>query len=201
MDLAFKLLAAKFTATSSEIDLGSTNVDNVSDLLLLAGIERHVADSDIQVTATTDDGDVYRLQEDQPLNLSERLSGNLAIKAELSGSEQLSPVLYPGIQIAKGNLTETADYVSRAFTSGEDSTVKVTFEAIIGGDATVDVFAEINGDWQAVNFVGATPVEESWQEYSYKLEDISTPNVRVKLVLSGNAQSRPRVRQLRALTI
>ncbi|MCJ8270878.1 MAG: hypothetical protein MJK04_15935, partial [Psychrosphaera sp.] len=201
VDLAFELLAARYTATTHQISLGNATLSQVSDLLLLAGIERTVADSDIQITATTQDGDVYRLQEDRPLNLSTRLTGALALNAELRGNEQFSPVLYPGIQLAKGQLIETADYISRAFPSGNDSTVKVTFEAIIPGQARVDVFVEIDDQWQALDFADSIAVEGGWQELNYKLENISTPTVRVKLVLSGSAQSRPRVRQLRAITI
>lgn len=201
IDLAFKLLAARYTATSHQVPLGSAGVDDVSDLLLLAGIERTVADSDIQITATTDDGNVYRLQEDRPLNLPTRLSGSLELQAELRGSEQFSPVIYPGIQLAKGQMATTADYISRAFPSGDDSTLKVTFEAIVQGQANVTVFGEIEGQWQALDYIDSTPVEGGWQEISYQLENISTDLVRVKLVLSGNAQNRPRVRQLRAITI
>ena len=201
MDLTFKLLAAKFTATSETIPLGSVNADQASDLLLLAGIERTEADSDIQVTATTDDGTIYRLQEERPLNLPTRLAGSLHLSAEFSGNEQISPLLYPGIQLAMGNLVETADYISRAFQSGDDSTVKVTFEGIVPGQSKVDVFVEINGQWQTLDFIGSSSVGEGWQEMNYQLEDISTPSVRVKLELSGTAQDRPRVRQLRAITI
>lgn len=201
VDLAFQLLAARFTATTHQIPLGNATVSQTSDLLLLAGIERTVADSDIQITATTQDGDVYRLQEDRPLNLSTRLTGALTLNAELRGNEQFSPVLYPGVQLAKGQLVETADYISRAFPSGNDSTVKVTFEAVIPGQARVDVFVEIDDQWQALEFADSTPVEGGWQELGYKLENISTATVRVKLVLTGSAQSRPRVRQLRAITI
>jgi hypothetical protein len=201
MDLAFELLAARFTSTASQIPLGSANVDDVTDLVMLAAIERTVADSDIQITATTADNTVYRLQEDQPLNLPSRLSGELTLNAELRGTEQFSPVIYPGIQLAKGQLVETANYISRAFPSGDDSTVKVTFEGTVPGQAKVDVFAEIDGVWQAVDFVSSSPVESGWLEMNYQLENISTASVRVKLELSGNALDRPRVRRLRAITI
>lgn len=201
MDMTFKLLAARYTTTSHQIDLGSCNVDNVSDLLLLAGIERNVAGADVQVTATASGGEQYVLLEDTPLNLSQRLSGNVSLSAQLTGSTQFSPVLHPGIQLAKGQLTQSADYVSRAFPAGDNTTVKVTFEAVIPGSAKVDVFVEVDGNWQALNHVSTAAAQNPWQELSYSLENITSSSIRVKLVLTGDAQNRPRIRQLRALTI
>lgn len=200
-DLAFRLLATKFTKTSEDITLGVCNADQVSDLLLLAGIQRTVAETDVEVTAITKSGEIFRLQEDQPLNLSSRLSGNITMKAELKGTEQHSPILLPGIQLAKGKLVETADYVSRAFPAGNDVDVKVAFEALLTGTAKVNVFVEVGGSWKALSFVDATPVDNGWREVNYKLAKVNATSVRIKLVLSGTAQDRPRVRRLRAITI
>lgn len=200
-DLAFRLLAAEFTDTTEEVPLGSCDAENVSDLLLLAGIQRTVANTDVIISATTESGDVYRLQEDQPLNLSSRLSGDIALSAELRGTSEFSPVLLPGIQVAKGDLIETADYVSRAFPAGTDVDVKVTFEASLSGVAKVDVFAEIDGEWQPLELDATNAVENGWRELSYKLDNITSTSVRIKLELAGTAQDRPRVRRLRAITI
>lgn len=200
-DLAFRLLAAEFTETTQQIPLGSCNADSASDLLLLAGIQRVVANTDVQISATTESGEVYRLQEDQPLNLSSRLSGELALSAELQGTTQFSPVLLPGIQLAKGDLIQTADYVSRAFPAGTDVDIKVTFEASFSAPASVNVLVEIDGKWEPLEFDAVTAVESGWREISYKLEKITSASVRIKLVLTGTAQDRPRIRRLRAITI
>lgn len=204
-DLAFSLLAARYTSDDHTINLGNAAVNEVSDLLLLAGIERTVADNDVLIEATTSTGQVYQLQEDRPLNLAERLDGLLSLKAHLHGNSLYSPVLYPGIQLAKGQLTQSADYISRAFkcseSAGQQSDLKVSFEALLPGQAKVEVFAEVNDQWQSVGFTDATPVGDGWQELNYRLNDIDALTVRIKLVLSGNAQGRPRVRQLRAVTL
>ena len=211
-DLAFNLLAAKFSQTSAQIPLGTAMVADVSDLLLLAGIERPTVGSDVQIVATTTSGTKYRLQEDRPLNLPTRLVDDvttdpetilpgLSLLGEIRGSEQFSPVIYPGIQLAKGKLDETAEYISRAFASGDNATIKVTFDAIVPGQANVAVFADIDDQWQALTLDNSSPVEGGWLELAFSLADTSTELVRIKLVLSGNAQDRPRVRRLRAISI
>lgn len=201
MDLTFRLYAAKYTETSRHVDLGSATADNISDLLLLAGIERSVAGVDANVTATMANGAQYVLQEDNPLNLPSRLTGNVSLSARLTGSEKFSPVLYPGIQLAKGNLRQSADYITRAFNAGADTTLKVNFEAVIPGSAGVDVYAEIDGQWQQLSHTGTAVAENPWQELSYELQNIQNASIRVKLVLNGDPQHRPRVRALRAITI
>ncbi len=201
IDLTFNLLAAKYTSNSHQLALGQIDASNMTDLLMLAGVERHVADSDVQFCATTADGQQYQLQEDIPLNLATALTGPLNVSAELTGNEQFSPLLYPGIQLAKGQLNQTADYVTRAFNAGADSTLKVTFEAIVPGSAAISVLAEIDGVWQPLELQSATTVQSPWQELSYRLDNIQSASLRVKLILSGNAQNRPKVRQLRAITI
>jgi len=103
-DLTFRLLACHFTQTQKTVSLGQYTVTNLSDVMVLAGVERPAAGTDVQFLATDTQGRTYTLSEDQGLALSEKLSGNLAVSAQLTGSEWASPILYPGSQLVFGTL-------------------------------------------------------------------------------------------------
>ncbi|MBF6723642.1 hypothetical protein HN240_18845, partial [Acinetobacter baumannii] len=110
-DLTFRLLGCRFTQTSKTVSLGQYTVTNLSDMMALAGVERPAAGTDVQFLATDAQGRTYTLSEDQGLALSEKLSGNLAVSAKLTGSETASPILYPGTQLVFGTLEAAGDYL------------------------------------------------------------------------------------------
>lgn len=198
-DLTFRLLAAKFTDTSREIDLGVIeNAENVSDLIALANIERPAADTDAVFVVTNEEGNEISMVNDQPLQLRAREQGRLSVKAFLRGSSLRSPLLYPGVQMVMGDLQEAADYVSRAIAAGDNVKVTVTYEAITPGFS--DVKVQIEGDgWQKVDLTAAKPVGDGWHERTHIVENFSRFETRVKLLLTGNVMYRPRVRNLRVI--
>jgi len=201
MDLSFTIHGAKFSSNTRSIDLGSIQVEQVSDLMALLGVELTGEDTDIALVITTEDEERFVLQHDQPINLPKRISGELRVSAELKGTSNLSPVLYPGIQAITGKLRESADYVTRAIPCGDDSEIKVTLDGLFPGAANLQVEAEVDGSWTAVPFSKASALADGWEERSYVLQNITTPQVRVKLKLSGTAADRPRVRNLRVITV
>lgn len=199
-DLTFRLLGARFTESSRTVDLGSVTATNISDLITLANVERVASDTDVQFTLTEQDGTEHKLSDDLPIALRARVTGPLSVKALLSGSALRSPVLYPGIQIVLGNMSETADYVTRAITAGSNSKVSITYEALMTGTADVKVYIQkADGTWQLVDLTTGKAVGDSWVERTHILPSFSATETRVKLVLSGNILYRPKVRSLRVV--
>jgi len=135
-----------------------------------------------------------------PIALRARVTGPLSVKALLSGSALRSPVLYPGIQIVLGNMSETADYVTRAITAGSNSKVSITYEALMTGTADVKVYIQkADGTWQLVDLTNGKAVGDSWVERTHIISSFSATETRVKLILSGNILYRPKVRSLRVV--
>ncbi|MFU8771481.1 MAG: hypothetical protein ACNA8H_03565 [Anaerolineales bacterium] len=199
-DLTFRLLGARFTENTRTVDLGSVTATSVSDLIALANVERVASDTDVQFTLTEQDGTEHKLSDDLPIALRARVTGPLNVKALLSGSVLRSPVLYPGVQIVLGNMSETADYVTRAIPAGSNSKVTITYEALMTGTADVKVYIQkTDGTWQLVDLTTGKAVGDNWVERTHILSNFSAPETRVKLVLSGNILYRPKVRSLRVV--
>lgn len=199
-DLAFRLLGARFQNTSRTIDLGSIAVDNASDLMALLNVEVPATGASAQVVATAPDGSTYRLMPGQPVNLPARMSGNLALALQLQGTDKASPVVFPGLQVAAGNLTESATYVSRSFACGTNGRVAVTFEANTPGTSTVKVeLRKQDGSWQELTLTSGAEVGDGWVERRYVKTGFSADTTAVRITLQGSAQYRPRVRKLRAV--
>ncbi len=204
-DLTFRLLGCRFTQTSKTVSLGQYTVTNLSDVMALAGVERPAAGTDVQFLATDAQGRIYTLSEDQGLALSEKLSGNLAVSARLTGTETASPILYPGTQLVFGTLEAAGDYLSRAIPAAATFNVAVTFDALTPGTSSVSVQAEsgTSGSFQALSLSSGVEVGNGWVERTYRATNLvgvgADRTTRVKLALSGNPQHRPFVRNLRVI--
>jgi hypothetical protein len=209
-DLTFRLLGASFIQLTRTVVLGSIEATQISDLLALGGVERPTTEADITLLLVDDQGVEYRLTEGEPLALPERVNGTLSVRAELNGTQTISPVLFPHVLAILGNLAEEATYVSRAIPAPRPNgsvlaTVRVTYEAILTGDSEVDVHAETTADtW--VQLPDPLPgdiqaVGDGWDEYTHIVSDLSFDQTRIKLTLKGNPLYRPRVRNLQVIVI
>ena len=204
-DLTFRLLGCRFSQMSKTVSLGQYTVTNLSDVMALAGVERPAAGTDVQFLATDPQGRIVTLSEGQGLALSEKLSGNLAVSAKLTGTETASPILYPGTQLVFGTLEAAGDYLSRAIPAAATFNVSVTFDALTPGTSSASVQAESGtpGNFQALSLSSGVEVGNGWVERTYKATSLvgvgADRTTRVKLALSGNPQHRPFVRNLRVI--
>jgi len=199
MDLTFQLLAAKFTETTKEYSFGTFDATDVSDLLTLATVERTSSNTDIVWIVRNTDGDVFRLQENQPLNLPSLLSGEYELLVEIRGDMNRSPVLHTGIQAVLGKIRPEADYISRAFKCGNATKITVTLNGYTQGLSTITVYYQDNGNWTLMTVINGEEIGDGWEELTYSTNDVSTPDTRIKLVLKGDATARPLATNLRAI--
>ncbi len=205
MDITFKLLGAKFVQISRTVVLGDIEASQISDLLALGGAERPTTDADMTLLLVDDTGEEFRLTEGEPLALPERVNGTLNVRAELKGTELVSPVLFPNVLAILGNLAESATYVSRAIPAPEIVTnalakVRVIFEGILPGTSGITVEAETTTDtWVAVPFDSAVQVGDGWEERTHIVTNLDFQQTRIRLTLTGNPLYRPRVRDLQVI--
>lgn len=204
-DLAFRLLACHFTETAKTVGLGQFTVANLSDVLALAGVERPATGTDVTFVITDADGGLHLLSDHQGLALQEALTGSLSLSAKLSGSADMSPILYPDTQLLFGVLESTGDYVTRAIPAAATFTVSITFDAFLPGTASVAVSSETArvDNFEAVSLQSGSDLGGGWVERTYKATSRvgvgSDRTTRVKLALSGSPQYRPFIRNLRVI--
>ncbi len=109
-------------------------------------------------------------------------------------------MLYPGLQLVLGNLSESGDYVTRSITAGSNTKITITYDALIPGTADVKAYVEQSAKgWQLVNLTTGKPIGENWVERTHVLTNFNANETRVKLVLSGTVVYRPKVKNLRVI--
>lgn len=201
IDLAFRLLACRFTETSYEINLGTAIADNNTDLLVRGNIERVATGTDVEFSLTDTNGKTNALTEDMPVALKEVADGNLSFRAKLKGNSKQSPVLYQGVQLMLGKQSATADYVTRTIPAGNNTTVRIVFEAYTPGNSAVKVYyQQPDTTWSLIPLTEGAPVGNGVEERTHVLENYSQPTVKIKLTLEGNVLYRPYVKNLRVTT-
>ena len=201
-DLTFRLHKAVYENTRAELDLGTITVSDTTDLLLLAVNEQPSAQSRTSYTLTLPDNSVITVADRQPVRLEAPISGDISVKAVLTGTRSLSPIIWPGAQLVCGKVAEEADYISRAVPAGYGSKVRVILDAKLpsGSLVTAQMQADGQSSWGELGFDSSRNLDNGWQELVFEaLTDEEL--VRVKLNLRGSSLSRPMVDNLRVLTI
>lgn len=203
-DMAFRLLAASYTETAKTVNLGTVAVNNATDLMLLALADSPTAAARVEYSLGLPDGNTVKVADGQPVRLPTPITGNVSIAANLLGTEGASPVLFPGTQLVHGQVSETANYVSRAIPAGQNARVRVIFDALIPPGANVTVAAsgiDTEDSFQSVDYQTSKPIGDGWLEMTHELAQINEPAIKVKLTLAGDSSSRPRVRNLRVIVL
>jgi hypothetical protein len=202
-DMAFELVKAVYSNTSSDIPLGNVAVTNATDLLLLSMAERPTSDTRVEYKLSLPNGATVNVAEGQPLRLDQAITGNVGITARLLGSSNGSPVLHPGTQLVAGQVQTSAEYVSVAFPAGAGSRIRVVIDAVLPSGASVAVkVAGSNNAYVTVPQLGqARNLGNGKVELTYELTGFSDSTARVKLVLTGTASARPEIENLRAMAM
>ena len=199
MDLTFRLLSPNFTETSRTIDLGTEEAIEATDLMVMADVDIPSAGArcEFRLTLLDDGNRQIVLAAYQTVNLASPYTGRIKLEALLSGTSTASPVLYPDVQLAVGNVAETATYVTRQFPANGGTEVLVVFDAITPGSSQVQVEIHDGVTWVAVPFDRGAPVEDEWIERVHVMSGFSGTTARLRLTMTGNAAARPLVRNLR----
>ncbi len=206
-DLAFRLLACGYTSNARIIDLGSVNLANVTDLMLLALAETPSAQTRVEYQITGPGGLTLNVDQGQPIRLTQPTSGLFHVSAKLSGTPELSPILHPGTTLVAGTVSNEGNYVTRLIPGGANIRVRVVVEAHLPAGSSLNVLAaaETSGNvppvYVDVPFLSSRPIGNDWHELTYEKPSLNAPRFRNKLVFDGNTENRPRIKNLRAISI
>jgi len=201
-DMTFRLLRAAYVVEPLNVELGSVEVHNATDLILMGVTEQPAAATRVEYAVTLPDTSTLNLTDMQPVRFAQPVTGNIGVAAKLTGTANAVPVLHPGTQLLSGVTAQTADYISRAVPAGQDSRVRVIIDALLpsGSGVTAKMAEDGGASWGDMPFVSSRALDEGWQELIYEA-GTDALLVRAKLVLTGTALARPCVANIRVLTI
>jgi hypothetical protein len=201
-DAHFEIVAARFTATSRTVDLWTGAFDGISDIMVRGGFDVPTAAAALRYELVRASGQVIPLAPGQTRPFAEFLDEVVTIRAVLTGSETISPILYPGSLIIGGRIRTSGTYISRAFPLGAAVEVSALLKQILpaGAGVTIDVEGPSN-TWSALDPVEAEAIGGNWSEVKYTRDPHTAANGRVRITLTGGPGARPSVAELRAYTI
>lgn len=201
-DMAFRLLAAQYTESVREIDLGTVTLAGATDILLLAMSDQPSSQATAEFQLTLPDASTISASDGQVIQSATPISGDVGVKARLHANQNASAAIYPGLQVVAGEAATTADYVTRAFDAdATGANVRIIFDAILPSGSGVAVYlsgVDAGDTWSPVTQSGsAKPLGDNLFEYQYYATGVMEARLRVKLVLTGTVAARPQVSNLR----
>lgn len=203
-DLAFGLHRAVFGENQKTVTLGTVPVADATDLMVLTTDELPSSVTRVDYELVLPGGATITVADAQPVRLDAAITGDVTVRAKLYGSSSFSPVIFPGTQLVAGKVGDTGTYVSRAIAGGSNVRVKVIFDALIPGGSAVNVSykgADVGDAWATVPFVGSSQGDDGFYEITHEVTGVTETMVQIKLELTGTAAARPRVKNLRFMTI
>jgi len=205
-DLAFRIIGNNYTEASKSVALGTIPVTNATDIRLQGLIESPAVGASGRYELTLPDGRVFQVANGQVLKLSAPISGNINVRAILTGTAKQSAILHPGTFIAAGKIASTADYITAAIEADAlGANIRVVYDAIVPSGATIRAYYKGLDDGDQWIELGSDkapiPLGDELYEFSFKADAVKEARVRIKLVLTGTAAARPRARNLRVTVL
>ncbi|WP_287806146.1 DUF4815 domain-containing protein [Diaphorobacter sp.] len=207
-DLTFRLLAAQFSETERVIDLGTADLVDATDLMILGAAERPSPAAnctfEIEFPPALDSA-VARLTDGQVVWLAAPFTGQLKVRARITGDAKAAAVLQPGVQLIAAKLQPEADYITRTVAASDDCRVVVVYEGDIPGGSSVQVHvqaAAAGSPWVLVPYLSASTNTAGVREITHQLAGFNAGAAcRVRLTLAGSTTARPRVSNLRVVVL
>jgi len=201
-DITFKINCARFNPTSRTVDLGTYAVTDVSDVIVRSNVFLPTEATSVVFELVFGTETPVRVLPDQVWERTSFFTGNLTIRAILTGGALVTPVVARDLLAVLGTMQANGVYVSRAFTFGADVQLDViaSTKLPVGSSLTVEVDAT-DDSWGSVPQISASPIDLGFIERSYRDTSVAAPTGgRLRLTLTGTPAARPSVADLRAFT-
>lgn len=190
--LTFAVIANLYPVTSRTLDLGSYNLVRASDLQVRAAVELPSAACSVVFEIERTNGTVYRLAPFQVLQLTEYLTERVTLRAVLTGTEKLSPILFAPVDLIAGEIAQELTYITRSFTLGEAVRVAAYFKAYLPGGATTSMSISVDGGaWQALPLAAVEQLAYPlWTERKHELAGLTGTTARLRITGTGGPSAR-----------
>lgn len=198
--LTFRVIAAKFTSLTKTVALGSHDLVNCSDLQIRATVELPDSNCSVIFEIERTNGEIYQLLPEQVLQLDEFLTETVELRAILTGTKKLSPVLFAPVMLVAGELGTSGTYITRAFDAGTAVRLTAYFKAFLPAGSSVDIDYDLADDnWVALPHVSTEALGfSSWTEPKHEVDPVTASLVRLRITLNGLPSARPRLGDLGA---
>lgn len=201
-DLHFEIVAAKFAPTTRTINLWTGALTNISDIMVRGGVELPTDEAGFRYELVRATGQVIPLAPGQNRPFSEFLNETVTVRAVLTGSEKISPILYPGTLIVGGRIRTTGTYITRLFPMGSAVRLAAVMSQFTPAGSTVTVAQDNGGGtFNALTAGTSTLIGNNWSDVKYERTPVTAANGRVRITLTGGPAARPAVAALRAYTV
>jgi hypothetical protein len=207
-DITFQIVEAVFApvvggVATKTVNVGTFNAVDMSDLLIRCDVELPTAAAALYFEVELADGSVTMLRPGQAWERQDYYSGLVKVRAVLSGSASVSPVLFPVVLAIAGKIRASGTYVTRAFSMGTAINLLAYLKTAIPTGATITLEADAaDGIWQAVAQASQAPLQDlGWIERKYSKTGFNAnPAGRLRLTLAGGPAARPLGYDFRAIS-
>jgi hypothetical protein len=201
-DLHFEIVAAKFAPTTRTISLWTGSLTNISDVMVRGGVELPTDEAGFRYELVRASGQVISLAPGQNRPFTEFLNEVVTVRAVLTGSEKISPILYPGTLIVGGRIRTSGTYITRLFPMGSAVRLAAIMSQFTPAGSTVAVAQDNGGGtFNALTAGTSTLLGNNWSDVKYERNSVTAANGRVRITLTGGPGARPAVAALRAYTV
>lgn len=201
-DLAFRLLKADFTAGVHTFEMGSAQVEHMTDMVLLALDEAPTADTRVEYNVVMPGGEAMTVAQSQPVRLSQSVNGEIRVSARMTAKRGAGPLLWPAPQLLTGTVDEAADYVTRSIPAVGAVKAVLIYDAFVPSGATVTPQVRIDeGEWQAIELKSTVNQGDGMVEYRHEMPLNNADAVKARFVLTGTTAARPSVSKIRFMAL
>ena len=198
-DLAFRILKADYgSAGSSEVSLGGAAVTGATDLMLLGVPEIPSSGCAVDYILSLPDGTEMSVDCGQAVKLASAVTGTVSVRAVLTGTADMSPLVWPGAELAEGVTAASGDYCSRSIPAAGASKATVIYDAYVPSGATVvPKIKKDDGEWETLTAGATTLMDEGWVEFVWTTALSSVASAKLKIEMTGTPAARPMVANIR----
>lgn len=203
-DLTFRLYSANYTTTSNQT-LMSVAAVGVSDWFLSGDVEQPQGTNVryyLEVTSGADVGKKFDIVSDSAL-FTTAITGNVALKAELTGTIKKAPVLKSGLTLMTGAGVLPSIYTQRAFSIPNGTLTPATIRLIVDeykptSSTIVPKIETSTGVFTSMTFQSSINLGDGYNESIYEITGVGVNLARLQIVLdTSNPANRPKVRNIR----
>lgn len=205
-DIAFKLLQPSYLTAEHVEYLGTVSVSDTTDLVINGAASLPSTDCDFRFRVAVGSDAPLDVAPGQVIRLPTRFTGSVAVSAVFIGSENLAPVLDPGVQVVAGSIHTSGTYITPmiAADAGATSDLRVVLEANLPSGATIGVHSsteEVPSAWTPVPIDHTSPFSAGVIEFTYQGGLSAAEKVRFRITLGGSHLARPEAMNLRAVVL
>lgn len=201
-DLTFRLLKANFTNGSQSIVMGTVDVQDTTDFVVLSLDETPTASTRVEYVLDLPDGNTLHVAQGQVVRLPRPVKGQVQVTAHMTGTKSAAPLIWPGAQLLAGLVSLSDDYYSRSIPATSATRAILIYDAHIPSNASVVPEIQLDsGEWQSMPLKGTVQQGDGVVEYTHEISLKNVDLVKSRFLIKGSSAARPRVGNLRLLAI